>query len=133
MITRLLLLFLIICASPSKADDWESIIKAQDVEILVNLDSYNVVAGYPVMTTKSIFKKQQIEKGQKPYWAKVTTAQYNCAAHMVKPTQTILLDKKLNEIAKLAPAKQFSPVSSGTTDGQVETLVCQVNKMLGGA
>lgn len=115
------------------ATEWEQIIQKSDRKVLVDLDSYTVGNGYPIMTTKTIFTKPQsnTRESKKSYISKVTTSQYNCEQHTFKNLHTLYLDQKNRTVDKTS-SLDYNAIRKDSIDQEIESLVCQVHKMVGG-
>jgi phage terminase small subunit len=58
--------------------------------------------------------------------------QFNCTTHKIKTPAIKMLDRHGKIVASNSSKNQFNPVIAGSSDAQVESLVCQVHKMVGG-
>lgn len=132
------LCFLIIClsnASYAIAEEWESIIKDDNHEVLVDIDSYNVTDNLPYLIAKTIYEKPQqfnIPKKKITYLTSVATFQFNCADPLYRIRSIQLLDKddKLVETVKISGGLQ--KINPNTDEFSVGQLTCSVHQMLGG-
>ncbi len=117
------------------AEDWSSVIKTTESNIAVDMDSYDESKGYPSITTSTQYKKPQtihINNHNLSYIEKRATPLFNCQTHAIKLSRVEMLDKKGKKIANEIAKDQFSPIETGSIDAQIESLVCQVHKMVGG-
>lgn len=124
------------------AVDWEHIIDTQDGKVYVDLDSYDDDDMYSRITTRTSYKSPQSASAhddkssnksmsKKSYSSKMVTAQFDCKQHTISILSVVLMDKQGKFVARETPAAHSSPVTDKTDQG-VETLVCQVRKMVKG-
>lgn len=128
----LLLLFL---AVEVYAVDWSTVIKNKDASIAVDMDSYDEPQGYPSIITRTKFIKPQtteISTKKVSYVAQLAMPQFNCMAHQIKIPTIDMLNKQDKKVATDTSKNQFAPVMPDSVDAQLEGLVCQVHKMVGG-
>jgi hypothetical protein len=117
------------------AVEWNSIVKKPNYEILVDIDSYDVVAGYPYILTKTIFKKSPSYSSHATlvnYQYQLKKTQFNCKQAMYKVTSIDFYNKKNKLLISEKPTKEFIPIISSSDEFSVGQLVCQVYKMVGG-
>ena len=130
------LAMLLLCVNfEAFAEDWTSINKAKDLEVLVDMDSYNESGGQPYITSKTIFNKpQNYRNNQKvfAYFESRITRQFNCALHTVKNANNNFYGLKHTLVGSEKGSLNFEPVILGSTIASIENLVCQVHKMVGG-
>jgi len=135
------LLPLILCGSifEASAADWTSISKTKQAEVMVDMDSYNETDGLPYISTKTLFVQPQNYRKNTlkfSYRESHTTSQFNCTQHTVKHSATQFFDQNNNLNKKLVGNEKgddvFKPVVIGSKDAALESLVCQVHKMVGG-
>lgn len=126
---------LIFCTSiPSSAEDWTSIKKTKDYELLVDMDSYNETNHLPYITAKTVYKypKNGLVSGKKiTYLEAHATTQFNCKLNQYKTLDTRYFKNKL--LAANKPKSSFQPIKGGSDHATTASLVCQVHKMLGGS
>lgn len=118
-----------------QALEWSSIIKTIDYEILVDIDSYKVLAGKPYMTTKTIYKAPQTYLANPKsvqYLARLEEMQFNCQEPEFKQLSVALLGAGENVLYRNQEASQFVPIPYGTDTFSIGQLTCQVHQMLGG-
>lgn len=138
MQTRLhVLTILLLCTtSPAMAEDWTSIIKNNDYEVLVDIDSYNVEGNTPYITAKTIFESSQIyslNKKKISYTTSIKNLLFNCAEPAYKTKSIELYDKKDKLLVLEKEVSAFKKIESNTTEFSIGQLTCQVHQMLGGA
>ena len=122
------------------AADWTSISKTKQGEILVDMDSYNETLdnemhALPYISTKTLFvQPQNYRKNALKYSYREsrTTSQFNCTEHTVKNSATQFFDVHKKLVGSEKGDDIFKPVVAGSKDASLESLVCQVHKMVGG-
>lgn len=117
------------------AVDWSTVIKNKDAIIAVDMDSYDETSGYPAIITRTKFTKAQtteLNTKKVSYMEQRAMPQFNCSSHQIKTTKLYLFDQKGKKIATILNKDQFSLVIADSSDAQLESLVCQVHKMVGG-
>ncbi|WP_047540457.1 surface-adhesin E family protein [Methylotenera versatilis] len=131
-----ILSFLSFCtALEAVAADWTSISKTKQEEMLVDMDSYNESAGMPYITTKTLFlKPQNYRKNALKfiYSESHSTTQFNCALHTFKTNAMQFFDANKKLVGSEIGDDFFKPVAANSKDAALESLVCQVHKMVGG-
>ncbi len=121
--------------SSAHAVDWSNVIKNQDANIAVDMDSYDEAKGYPSIITKTRFTKPQtIDVNAKKviYIEQRAMPQFNCNTHQIKTPTIDMFDKHGKKVTTDTSKNLFTPVMAGSVDAQLESLVCQVHKMVGG-
>ena len=134
------LVTLLLCASSALAADWESIIKTPQYEILVDIDSFNVRDGYPFIEAKKVFKTPQRYQYKGNYFMVLehhSVTQFDCKLHRYKELGADYYNqdnqhKALQLVHHQNPSTVFQPVINNTNHAALESLVCQVHKMVGG-
>ncbi len=125
---------LIFCTSiPSSAEDWTSIKKTKDYELLVDMDSYNETNHLPFISSKTVYTQQKngrINNTKFTYLEEHATTQFNCKLNQYKTLETRYFKNKL--LAANKPKSSFQPIKGGSDHATTASLVCQVHKMLGG-
>ena len=128
---------IVVCCTifEAAAADWTSISKTKQDEVLVDMDSYNESAGIPYISTKTLYVKPQNYRQNSlkfSYSESHATTQFNCNAHAYKinSTQFYSANKKL--LGSEKGDMSFKPVTAGSKNAALESLVCQVHKMVGG-
>jgi len=133
---RYLLTAALCCSSlQAIAADWTSISKTKQAEMLVDMDSYNESEGLPYISTKTLFiQPQNYRKNALKFSYKEshTTSQFNCTQHTVKNSATQFFDSNKKLVGNDKGDASFKPVVAGSKDAALESLVCQVHKMVGG-
>ena len=117
------------------AVDWSTVIKSKDAIIAVDMDSYDETNGYPAIITRTKFTKAQtteLNAKKVSYIEQRAMPQFNCSTHQIKTTKLYLFDKQGKKVAAVLNKDQFSQVIADSNDAQLESLVCQVHKMVGG-
>jgi hypothetical protein len=112
------------------ATEWERIIDKPSDMIFVDLDSYSSKNGYPSMLIKTVSKSavHHLNKNSLKPETKIYRAQFDCAQHLVKK-----MEANKNVLAPVEySSNQFKPVLPQSLDQEIESLVCQVHKMVGG-
>jgi hypothetical protein len=125
----------LLTAFDALAVDWSSVIKTQDTEVLVDMDSYSSAAGLPYISTQSKFKTEQTYYHQQTTWLylrKTSRAQFNCAQHTVRNLAVTFYSASNQRLGREKENKTFEKVDPGSVNQQLESLVCQVYKMVGG-
>jgi hypothetical protein len=122
-------------AFEAAAADWTSISKTKQDEVLVDMDSYNESAGIPYISTKTLYVKPQNYRKNAlkfSYSESHSNTQFNCRAHTYKinATQFYSANKKL--VGSEKGDISFKPVTAGSKDAALASLVCQVHQMVGG-
>lgn len=128
-------LVLLILTLNAYAVDWSTVIKNKDANIAVDMDSYDESLGFPSIISRTKFiKPQTIELNTKnvSYITQRAMPQFNCSTHQIKTPVIDMFDKQGKKVASDASKNQFTPVTVGSIDAQLEGLVCQVHKMVGG-
>lgn len=126
---------LLLTALPSVAEDWETIITTQSYDVLVDLDAYNVQDGLPYITFNTAYKATQsyhMNAVQFDYLQKHTTTQFDCAAHTYKNLKTVYYKQNKQVVGRGGSQNKFSAIPPNSTLASLESLVCQVHKMVGG-
>lgn len=131
------LLAIISCCSifEATAADWTSISKTNQDEMLVDMDSYNESAGMPYITAKTVFLKPQNYRKNAlkfSYIESHATTQFNCALHTFRNHSTQFYDANIKLIGHTKGDDSFKPIVVGSKDAALESLICQVHKMVGG-
>lgn len=122
-------------SSFANAVDWSNVIKNQDANISVDMDSYDEAKGYPSIITKTRFTKPQtinVNAKKVSYLEQRAMPQFNCSSHQIKIPAIDMFDKHGKKVATDVSKNQFAPITGGSIDAQLESLVCQVHKMVGG-
>jgi len=117
------------------AVDWSTVIKNKDAIIAVDMDSYDETSGYPAIITRTKFTKPQtteLSAKKVSYMEQRAMPQFNCSTHQIKITKLYLFDKQEKKVATILNKDQFTQVIADSSDAQLESLVCQVHKMVGG-
>ena len=132
------LLAAILCCSSIQAisADWTSINKTKQAEMLVDMDSYNETDGLPYISTKTLFVQPQNYRKNVvkfSYKESHTTSQFNCTEHTVNNSATQFFDVNKKLVGNEKGDAFFKPVVAGSKDAALESLVCQVHKMVGGS
>lgn len=112
------------------ATEWEKIIDKPSDMIYIDLDSYTSTNGFPSMLIKTISKTvaRDLDKNGTNPATKIYRAQFDCKQHLVKK-----IEMNKNVIVPITHStKQFKPVMTQSLDQEIESLVCQVHKMVGG-
>lgn len=122
--------------SPALAEDWSSIIKDEEHEVFVDIDSYNVTDKLPYLIAKTIYKEPQqfnLPKKKITYTTSIATFQFNCIDPLYRIRSIKLLDKndQLIEIVKISGGLQ--KITANSDEFSIGQLTCQVHQMLGGA
>jgi phosphorylcholine metabolism protein LicD len=115
--------------------DWSSIIKKQDYEIFVDIDSYDVVEGYPFIVTKTRFKNAQmvtLNQQKIQFIESVKNQQFDCKNPRFRTTSMRLYDKKNKLKGSDTQVTVFQPILAGSNEFAVGQLTCQVHQMVGG-
>lgn len=118
------------------AEDWTSIIKNNDYEVLVDIDSYNVEGKTPYITAKTIFESSQthlLNKKKIQYATSIKNMLFNCAEQAYKTKSIELYDKKNKLLVLEKEVSAFKKIQSNTTEFSIGQLTCQVHHMLGGS
>jgi hypothetical protein len=112
------------------AADWEKILDRSKDTIYVDLDSYATSDGHPSILIKSIPKPtgMNADANAAKLAVKTDRFQFDCNQHQVRKIthNNEPLDSRKNSMM------QFRPVAPNSLDQEIESLVCQVNKMVGG-
>lgn len=119
----------------AQAIEWSPIIKNTDYEILVDIDSYKVLAGKPYMTTKTVFKSPQTYLANPKsvqYLTRLEQTQFDCKQPKFKQLSVQLLDASETVLYTDQQASSFQPIPYGSDTFSVGQLTCQVHQMLGG-
>jgi hypothetical protein len=130
-----LLLMLLTFSINALGADWSTVIKNKDSVIAVDMDSYDETSGYPAIITRTKFSKVQtteLSAKKVSYIEQRAMPQFNCSTHQIKTTKLYLFDTKGKKIATVLNKDQFTLVIADSSDAQLESLVCQVHKMVGG-
>lgn len=114
------------------ATDWTTVIHQKDTEISVDMDSYGEEHGYPHLLIKETPKKTHANASEKTYYEKSSTPLFNCQTHAIKMSEVLTYDKHGNLISKIPGKSSFEAITPGSTNSQLESLVCQVHQMVGG-
>lgn len=117
------------------AADWTPISKTKQHEVLVDMDSYNESAGMPYISTKTRYVKPQIYQKSLikiSYSESHSTAQFNCSAHTYKINSTQFYGANKKLIGSEKGDISFKPITADSKEAELESLVCQVHKMVGG-
>lgn len=117
----------------SHSEEWETIIKTPNVVIAVDIDSYAQIGSFAKIESRySYHSPQHVDKTI--YHTKLNEAQFDCKKQRIWVTKTKLSEKKnptSYRIVKLAePA--FRPYNQMDHEDEIASLVCQVQKMVGG-
>lgn len=132
---RILTILLLCSTSPAMAEDWTSIIKNNDHEVLVDIDSYNVEGNTPYITAKTIFEAPQtysLNKKKVPYATSIKSMLFNCAEPAYKTKSIELYDKKNKLLVLEKEVSAFKKIEPNTIEFSIGQLTCQVHQMLGG-
>lgn len=117
----------------SLAVEWETIIQKPNVVIAVDIDSYTQVGSYAQMASRYTYANPQT-KETPAYVSKHIEAQFDCKKQQIRITKTQLLAPQTpKQFAVLKPAESgFRPLNASESEDQIASLVCQVQKMVGG-
>ena len=129
-----LLVALILGATNALAEEWESIIKDDDHEVLVDIDSYNVTDNLPYLIAKTIYETPQqfnIPNKKITYTISVATFQFNCVDPLYRIRSIQLLDKKGNLIETVKISGGLQKINPNTDEFSIGQLTCSVHQMLG--
>lgn len=132
-----LLLGAVLCSTviQAVAADWTIISKTKQEEVLVDMDSYNSAAGIPYISSKTLFVRPQTYRNGAlhfRYTAIETTTQFNCAAHTYKNNASQFYNVNKTLVGRENGDSSFKPITSGSKQAAVASLVCQVHQMVGG-
>lgn len=89
----------------------------------------------PYISTKTQFiKPQNYHKDALTfsYVESQSTSQFNCTQHSIKTHTTQFFDANKKLVGNQKADAAFKPVVAGSKDAALESLVCQVHKMVGG-
>jgi hypothetical protein len=121
--------------SSAMATEWTSIIKNNDYEVLVDIDSYNVEGNMPYMTTKTIFNKPQtytLKEKSIQYSARIQSMQFNCVQPQYKTKSIALYDNQNKLLALDKNVSAYKKITANSQAFSIGQLTCQVHSMLGG-
>lgn len=119
---------------PAYAEDWSQISNQNGVATYVDMDSYNEKGGLPFIDTKNVYKtaQTQVNQGKKlTFYKNVQTTQFNCTTHTYRVLKNQLFDKSGLVIYKEKSQSEFSFSEKNVFYKNLETLVCQVHRMVG--
>lgn len=130
MILQVSTIIILMHIAPACAADWEKILDRSKDTIYVDLDSFASSDGYPSILIKSIPKPSgmNVDANAAKLAVKTDRFQFDCNQHQVRKIthNNEPLDSRKNSMM------QFRPVAPNSLDQEIESLVCQVNKMVGG-
>ncbi len=133
---RLAASLLVLIPIQGAAIEWSSIIKKPAYEVFVDIDSYTVLEGKPVMKTKTIFKSAQTHLSDPKsieYSHRIEATQFDCLKPQYKPLHYKLYDVKDQLLITEQLKSNFQPITSNDSDiFSIGQLTCQVHQMLGG-
>ena len=121
---------ILLSSSHACATEWEKIADRSHDAIYVDLDSYATTDGYPsilIKTTPKLESRNANSVNDKAV-AKIDRFQFDCKQHQVRK---VIGSNRLTAASKNTTS-QFRPISPQTLEQEIESLVCQVNKMVGG-
>jgi len=128
---------LLLCSiSNAVATEWTSIIKHNDYEVFVDIDSYNIEESTPYITSKTIYKAPQtylLNQKKVQYSASVESLQFNCIDPLFKIRSIELYDQNNKLLLLEKEVSVFKEIKSNTQVFSIGQLTCQVHQMLGGA
>jgi hypothetical protein len=122
-------------ALEGQAVEWSSIVKKNDYEVLVDIDSYNVTQGYPFILSKTIYTKAQNRQNGTSaihYQYQLKNTQFNCKQALFKVTSMGFYTGQNKVLLKEKPRTNFQVITPNSDESAVGQLVCQVHQMLGG-
>ncbi len=122
-------------AANAMATEWTSIIKNDDYEVLVDIDSYNTEANAPYMTSKTIFKQPQtylLNQKEVQYSTSITNRLFNCREAQYKIQSIALYNQKDQLLVAEKGIHTFKEIAAGSREFSIGQLTCQVHSMLGG-
>lgn len=128
-------LFCLLAAVDARATDWSSVIQSPESEVLVDMDSYSSAAGLPLISTQTKFKSAQTYRQQQTTWHYLRTtsqAQFNCTQHSVRNVDIAFYNAQDQLLGHKKGNKAFEKVQPNSVNQQLESLVCEVYKMVGG-
>ena len=131
----MLYIILFFSATHIQAADWETIVKTPEYEILVDIDSFNVDKGLPYITANTAYKTtQNYQKNNVKfsYLTKHITTQFNCQTHIYKQLNRVYYNKNNTVVARAKGQASFNAIIPKSSIAALESLVCQVHKMVGG-
>jgi len=110
------------------AAEWEKILDKNNASIYVDIDTYTSSDGYPSILVKIVPKKKQASV-QNAFQSSINTErmQFNCKLHLVRK-----INQHSNKTDPVHMLPQFKPVIFQSLEQEIESLVCQVSKMVGG-
>ena len=121
---------ILLTGNNSWATDWEKIAERSHDTIYVDLDSYSIKDGYPSIIIKTTPNLET--RDENTYHDRAATKtdrfQFDCKNHQVRK---MIGRNRLTTNSKNT-SSPFRPLSPNTLEKEIESLVCQVNKMLGG-
>lgn len=130
MILQVSTMIILLHIGLASAADWEKILDRSKDTIYVDLDSFATTDGYPSILIKSIPKPagMNVDANAAKLSVKTDRFQFDCNQHQVRKIthNNEPLDSRKNSMM------QFRPVAPNSLDQEIESLVCQVNKMVGG-
>lgn len=100
------------------ATEWEKIIQTKQEVIYVDSDSFDQTDNLPSMIVKHAQSKQPS--------ATLLRYQFNCSQHMFRTLDA-------TNGLKLTTKPLFKPIQANSQAQQIESLTCQIHKMLGGS
>ncbi len=118
------------------AVEWTSIIKDDEHEVYVDIDSYNVVEQLPFLVAKTVYQQPQsfVTANQTiQYFISVSKLQYNCQQPLYRVRTVKLLDKNNKPLNAFKINTNFKKLEANTDVFSIGQLTCQVHQMLGGA
>jgi len=133
--TPVISVLLLLCTQDAMAVEWTSIIKDKDQEVFVDIDSYNVEDGYPYISAKTIFNKNQthvLNKNSINYAYSIKKMQFNCKKPFYKIKTMTFYDQQQSLIGSHQAATDFQSIHPNTNEFSIGQLTCQVHRMLGG-
>ncbi len=127
---------LLLSTSLTLAEEWESIIKDDDHEVFVDIDSYNVTDGLPYLIARTVYEMPQqfsIPNKKITYSTSIATFQFNCIDPLYRIRSIQLLDKKGNLLDTIKISGGLQKINPNTDEFSIGQLTCSVHQMLSGS
>ena len=109
---------LVFSSNQLMATEWEKIIQTKQEVIYVDSDSFDQTDNLPSMIVKHARTKQPS--------GSLLRYQFNCSQHLFRTLEA-------TNGLKLTTKPSFKPIQANSQVQQIESLTCQIHKMLGGS
>ncbi|ABE49455.1 MULTISPECIES: surface-adhesin E family protein [Methylobacillus] len=114
---------LLLAPAHALATEWELLVKKAEVDLSVDLDSYDEKGAY-----SSILAKREV-RGKQAF-AKQMKLEFDCSKETYRTLATVSFDAKGKLLSQTAGSREFQPLLHDEEIRTIASLVCQVRRMV---